>query len=88
MAASVIRADRANFNSADIWAARPEEKLAAFDTYGSYCGRYEVKGDKVIHHIELSLFPNWSGRDQERSFEFSRDRLTLRTPSMTLGDVE
>jgi hypothetical protein len=88
MAASVMRAGRANFASADSLAASAEEKLTAFETYSSYCGTYEVKGDKVIHHIELSLFRNWSGRDQERFFEFSDDRLTLRTPPMSVGGVE
>jgi hypothetical protein len=89
MAVSVMRGDRANFKSADIWgAASPEEKLAAFDSYSSYCGRYKVKHDKIIHHVELSLFPNWSGVGQERYFEFAGDRLTLRTPPTMVGGVE
>ena len=89
MAVSVMRGNRANFKSADIWAdASPEEKLAAFDSYSSYCGRYEVKPDKIIHHVELSLFPNWSGEGQERYFEFAGDRLTLRTPPAMVGGVE
>ena len=88
MAVSMMQTNRANFASADFLAASPEEKRTAFETYSSYCGTYEVTGEKVIHHIELSLFPNWSGRDQERFFEFSEDRLTLRTPPMSLGGAE
>src|SRR5215470_18495148 len=89
MAVTVMRVDRAHFKSTNIWeAASPEEKLAAFDSYSSYCGRYEVQNDKIIHHIELSLFPNWSGQGQERYFEFAGDRLTLRTPPTTVGGVE
>ena len=88
MAGSLMRADRANFKSADMWAASPEEKLAAFDSYSSYCGTYEAKREKIIHHVKLSLFPNWGGRDQERYFEFAGDRLTLRTPPATVGGVE
>src|SRR5215471_16053162 len=89
MAVSVTRGDRAHFKSANIWeAASPVEKLAAFDSYSSYCGRYEVMQDKIIHHIELSLFPNWSGQSQERYFEFAGDRLTLRTPPTMVGGVE
>ena len=89
VAISVMRGDRANFKSASIWeAASSEEKLAAFDSYSSYCGRYEVKQNKVIHHVELSLFPNWSGVGQERYFEFAGDRLTLRTPPAMVGGVE
>jgi len=88
MAVAIMQANRANSASADIRAGSPEEKLAAFDTYLSYCGTYEVKGDKVLHHIECSLFPNWSGADQVRFFEFSGDQLTLRTPPMALGGME
>ena len=88
MAGSLMRADRANFKSADISAATPEEKLAAFDSYSSYCGTYEVKPDKIIHHVKLSLFPNWSGGDQERYFELAGNHLTLRTPPTTVGGVE
>src|SRR5215471_4387954 len=89
MAVSVMRGDRGNFKSADIWAAAsPEEKLAAFDSYSSYCGRYEVQHDKIIHHVELSLFPNWSGGGQERYFEFAGDQLTLRTPPAIVGGVQ
>ena len=88
MAIAIMQANRVNFASADIRAGSLEEKLAAVDTYLSYCGTYKVKGDKVVHHIELSLFPNWSGTDQERYFELSGDQLALRTPPVMIGGVE
>jgi Lipocalin-like domain len=56
-----------------------------FSTYLAYCGRYEVEGDVVVHHIEMSLFPNWVGGDQRRQSELSGDKLVLRTPPMELG---
>ena len=59
--------------------------MAAVEGYVSYCGRYEVNGDKVIHHIEVSLFPNWVGVRQERMYELDGDRLTLSTPLMLVG---
>jgi hypothetical protein len=88
MSVSVMQARRTNFASLDDLQAPAEEKLAAFATYGSYSGRYEVRGQTVIHHVELSLFPNWSGREQERFFEFSEDRLTLSAPPMQIGGVD
>lgn len=88
MFASVMRSKRPNFGSPDIQGAGSEEKVAAFDSYASYCGRYEVKEERVIHQVEVSLLPNWSGKDQERFFEFSGERLTLRTPPMLDGGVE
>jgi hypothetical protein len=45
----------------------------------AYCGRYEVHGDHVVHHIEQSLFPNWVGTSQKRFIELEGDRLTLTT---------
>jgi Lipocalin-like domain len=54
----------------------------------SYSGRYEFRGDSVIHHVELSLFPNWSGVDQERLVEVTGNRLTLRTKPLLLGGIE
>jgi hypothetical protein len=88
MAVAMMQANRRPFDCADIRGGTLEEKAAAVDTYLSYCGRYEVVGGKVIHHIELSLFPNWSGVDQERFFEFSGDLLTLRTPPVMIEGVE
>lgn len=90
MAAALMQAKRANFASADILEASAEEKAAAFDGYSSYCGRYEVKDNKVIHYIQCSQLPNWSGSEQERYFEFSEDygRLTLRTAPLLAGGEE
>lgn len=88
MAVSVMRASRVDFKSGDIGSASPEEKLAAIDSYNSYSGRYEVRQDRVIHHVESSLFPNWSGGSQERHFELSGGQLTLRTPPATPDDLE
>jgi hypothetical protein len=90
MAAALMQAKRANFASADILEASAEEKATAFDSYSSYCGTYEVTESKVIHHIECSQLPNWSGTDQEWFFEFSdeNERLTLRTPPLPAGGEE
>lgn len=88
MSVSVMQAGRAGFTSTDDLQAPVEEKLAAFDTYSSYSGKYELRGQKVIHHVAISLFPNWTGTEQERYFEFSEDRLTLSAPPMQIGGVE
>jgi hypothetical protein len=67
---------------------KTEEKAAAADTYQSYCGKYEVQGDKVIHHIEVSLLPNWGGVDQARFFEFEGNRLLLSTPPFLVAGIQ
>lgn len=88
MSVSVMQTRRTHFASPDGLQAPAEQKLAAFDSYSSYSGRYEVRGQKVIHQVEISLFPNWSGKEQERYFAFSGDRLTLSAPPMWIGGVE
>ena len=88
LALTIMGPNRGNFSSADIRAGSLEDKQAAFDSYLTYSGTYEVTGDKVVHHIEQSLFPNWSGADQVRFFQFSGDRLILRTPPLAVGGAE
>ena len=41
--------------------------------------RYEVLSnpDRVLHHVEVSLFPNWENVTQERFAKLEGDRLTL-----------
>ena len=63
----------------------PEEWTAAARSYVTYCGRYDVTADAVSHHVELSLFPNWVGRDQLRFVELDGDQLTLTTPPVQAG---
>ena len=88
MSGSIMEAKRVKFTSADLGAGSPEERLTAFDSYLSCCGRHEVAGNKVVHHIELRLFPNWSGADQERWFELAGNRLTLTMAPVVAGGVE
>src|SRR3712207_5479695 len=53
-----------------------------------YCGRYEFRGETVIHHVELSLFPNWVGVEQERLVELRGDLMTLSTRPMLFGGMQ
>jgi hypothetical protein len=85
MSVAFMKRDRPEFASGDIRGGTVEEKEAAVEGYVSYCGRYEVMKDKVIHHIEVSLFPNWVGVRKERMYELDGDRLTLSTPLMLVG---
>ncbi len=85
MSVAFMKEGRPKFASGDIRGGTVEEKLAAVEGYTSYCGRYEVEGEIVVHYIEVSLFPNWIGVRQEREFEFDGDRLTLSTPLMLVG---
>ncbi len=85
MFAAMMRPDRARFAGADLFGGTSQEKAAAVDSYLTYCGRYEVREGRVIHRIELSLFPNWVGVDQVRYVELEGDRLTITTPQLQVG---
>src|SRR5262245_33634419 len=74
--------DRARFAVNDRFQGTLAEDAQAARSYLSYCGRYEFKGDRVVHHVELSLFPNWVGGDQERFVTLTGDRLALSTPPL------
>lgn len=45
----------------------------------AYAGRYEIRGDRVFHHVEVSVFTNLVGTTLERQFTISADTLTIRT---------
>lgn len=85
MFVAIMTASRPLFSSEDILGGSTEEKAAAAETYISYCGTYEIQGEKVIHHIEVSSFPNWVGSDQERIFELKEDKLLLSTRPLLLS---
>jgi len=88
MSVAFMKEGRPSFASGDIRGGTVEEKVAAVDDYTSYSGRYEVEGDKVLHHIEVSLFPNWIGETQERTYELKDNQLTLSTPLMPVGGIQ
>ncbi len=76
------RADRARLSVAD-WAGAPSPEIAdAARGYIAYCGRYEVRGGDVVHHVDSSLMPNWIGGDQVRQIAHGGDTITLSTPSL------
>ena len=88
MSVAIMRPDRAKFAAGDLLGGSARERAQAAVTYVSYCGRYEFRGDTVVHHVELSLFPNWIGVEQERPVEVRGNRLTLSTSPILLGGVQ
>jgi lipocalin-like protein len=81
---AIMGAGRRPFAAGDLLSGSTAEKAGAAETYVSYCGRYEFRGETVLHHVELSLFPNWVGVTQERLVKLSGDRLTLSTRPLLL----
>ena len=82
---TISRRGRAGFAAGDLLSGTTEEQARAVEGYVAYAGRYSFHGDRVIHHVELSLFPNWVGTDQERWVELAGDRLTLSASPLLLA---
>jgi len=45
----------------------------------SYTGTYEVRGDTIVHHVDVSWNETWTGTEQTRFYKFDGDRLSLAT---------
>lgn len=73
MACMIAKVARPRFTSGGQWNADDPEKAAAYSSMLAYAGTYDVEGDTVTHHVDLSLFPNWIGGDQRRTFVFRHD---------------
>lgn len=54
--------------------------------YVAYFGTYSVDASAgtMTHHVQASLVPEWVGTDLVRTYEFSGNRLILRTPPAQL----
>jgi hypothetical protein len=88
MATEIMTAGRPpQRSSEDLFEGSTEEKAEMMRTFLAYCGRFEVCGDSVIHHIEVGSFPNWVGKGHVRSARFEGpDCLVLSLP-MPIGGV-
>jgi hypothetical protein len=60
---------------------------AIAESYLAYAGTFEVDeiGGTVVHHVTLSLLPNWVGRPQHRLVDLDGDRLVLSVGGATAG---
>ena len=82
---TISQRGRAEFAAGDLLSGTTEEKARAMEGFVAYAGRYSFHGDRVVHHVELSLFPNWVGSDQERWVKLAEDRLTLSASPLLLA---
>ena len=88
MSVDMMASGRRGYADGDLRGGTDEEKLAAADSYVSYCGRYEMEGDSVLHHVEVAFFPNRVGTSQRRFIQLDGDSLLLTTPAMLIAGKE
>ncbi len=62
-----------------------EQRADAFSTFVAYAGRFTLKTDEVIHHVDISFIQDWVGTDQIRKIKLEGERLVLSTPPMSTG---
>lgn len=82
MQACIARAGRARLSSDSVRSAPETERLAAFESYFQYAGRYAMRGEpgrqQVVHSVTHALNPNFVGSEQARDMRFEgSDQLTL-----------
>lgn len=58
-----------------------EARAQAYSTCLAYTGTYVRNGATVIHYVDQSLYPNWSGTEQPRSITDRDGQLVLTTPT-------
>ena len=90
MSGQLMRQNRPLFASGDQASGTDDEIKAALQGYIAYYGPCEVDVDNktVSTVVEGSLFPNWVGGQQLRYYELTDDRLILKTPAISYGDLE
>lgn len=69
--------DREAFSTGGQWNAEEGEKAAAYSSYLTYAGDFEVEGDTITHNVRHSIFPNWVGGSQHRTAQLEGDVLSL-----------
>lgn len=79
MWATLMRRDRTLITAATLAGATAIDRAAAAAGYLNYTGTYTELDGRVVHHVELSLMPNWVGGDQERNIGWEDEDLVLST---------
>jgi hypothetical protein len=87
MSAIISHGGRKPLSIADRVSSPAGERAAAFSTFIAYAGRYTFSEGRVIHHVELSLVPNWANTELVRLVRFEGERMILRTPPISIGGV-
>ena len=85
--AHLMKPGRPAFADNDILRGTPEEIVPAFQGYIAFWGDFVVDEsiNQITYTVEGSLFPNWIGHDQIRTWEFDGETLHLKTPPALVG---
>ena len=79
MAAVLAGTRRPELKSPAGTSSSEASRTESLSNFLAYAGRYEIRGDRVFHHVEVSVFTNLVGTTLERQFKVEGERLTIRT---------
>lgn len=85
MITTISRAHRAAVGG-DLLSAPDAGRAAAFASFLAYSGTFSLEGADVLHHVEVSLYPDWVGTTQRRHVDLSADDSTLTLSTAPTGD--
>jgi hypothetical protein len=77
MNASISASGRPALDHADLRRAPIEQQAAAFTSYFSYAGRYDVADGVATHHVDVALNPAFVGSRQKRHISLTDNDLEL-----------
>jgi hypothetical protein len=79
MAAVLSGTHRSELRSPAGTSASEAQRSESLRNFLAYAGRYEIRGDRVFHRVEVSVFTDLVGVTLERQFKIAGDTLTIRT---------
>ena len=79
MAAVLAGTRRPELKSPAGTSSSEASRTESLSNFLAYAGRYEIRGDRVFHHVEVSVFTNLVGTTLERQFKVEGEILTIRT---------
>ena len=79
MAAVLAGTHRPELKSPAGSSSTEEQRTQSLANFLAYAGRYDVRDDRVFHHVDVSVFTNLMGTTLERQFKIEGDMLTIRT---------
>lgn len=81
VAVTIPLGERKPMSGNDRRAAPVEELADAARSFDAYAGRFSlIRGDRIVHHVEVASYQNRVGTDLERGIELEGDLLRLRIP--------
>jgi len=82
---TIMKSNRKELVSDNLFEASAEEKLAAADGFVSFSGKYSLgpESNKIVHTIDLSFFPNWIGASQSSTVALSEDTLEITNAALS-----